>query len=713
MVSDSSFCQCLGLEWVRASISRCKSTELEVLVIDMRIPLPLAGETAEQYHQRLVTIGFVPESVSTGQSDIANNSSRLQALQDQLMQAVPDAATIGNIALREKLAILNPVWKTDVFSQTRTRCIDLGLLHVGRGRGGSVSRISPINQQSNESVIEQIIAPAEIPFKSAMDISVLWETSIASFKAGDIPSAIRAWETLADKGVSKAQYNLSLLYFNGQGVGQDGALALKWCQQAAQLGHSKAQYLLGQMYATGKGVDKDDSISQSWYQKSAEAGYADAQFAIGSMLRKSEDADSEQAFKWIKKAAEQGKAAAQLELARMYEGGWGGKNGAGEATQWMRKAAEQGNAEAEAQLGDAYLRGRNVVQDCVEGEKWLRKAVGHGDVESAFSLGWAFDPGNDESSHKKSYEESVKWYRLAANQGELNSFEFLEGIYRSDDLLPKNKAKATKWLLQAAEQGDVVAQYMIASKYEDGEDLSQDYAQAARWYEAAAEQYCSWAQLKMGNFYEEGIGVAQNYDDAAYWYERAVEQKTPKLGMMSAIQGNVRSEAAQSLMALNQKMGKPNIPELEEHSQTLSVVSVETDLEADAEDGDVASQIELADQYREVEGRDADHAKAAHWYRQAAVQGDQHALNCLGIAYLHGEGVPKNMIAGQALFELAILAGSESAAQNLHNSLGGGGKADGVRKLAEQMSKPGKFFEALDKFVAYREARRHPRKPKE
>lgn len=679
---------------------------------DMRIPLPLAGETAEQYNQRLVTIGFVPESVLTRESDIVNDSTRLQALQDQLMQAVPDAATIGNIALREKLASLDPVWKTDVFSETRARCIDLGLLRVGRGRGGSVSRTSPINQQPNGNVIEQIIAPAEMPSKAATDISDLWEKSIASFKAGDFPSAIRAWETLADKGVSKAQYNLSLLYFNGQGVGKDSALALKWCQQAAQLGHTKAQYLLGQMYANGNGVDKDDSIAHSWYQKSAEAGYVDAQFALGSMLRKSEDADSKQAFKWIQKAAEQGKAAAQLELARMYEGGWGGKKKAGEAIQWMQKAAEQGNAEAEGQLGNAFLRGGNVARDCVEGVKWLRKSVDHGDVMSAYFLGWAYDPGNDESTLEKSYEEAVKWYRLAANQGELNSFEFLEGIYKSDDLLPKNRAKATKWLLQAAELGDVVAQYMVAAKYEDGEDLSQDYVQAARWYEAAADQYCSWAQLKMGNFYEEGIGVAQNYDDAAYWYERAVEQKTPKLGMMSAIQGNVQSEAAQSLMALNLKLGKPNTPELEEHSQTLSVVTVETDLEADAEDGDAASQIELAEQYREGEGRDADLAKAAHWYRQAAVQGDQHALNCLGIAYLHGEGVPQNMIAGQALFELAILAGSESAAQNLHNSLSGGAKADGVRKLAEQMSKPGKFFEALDKFVAYREARRHPRKPK-
>lgn len=684
---------------------------------DKKIPLPLAGETAEQYHQRLVAINSVSESALKGQNDTANDATRLQALQDQLMHAVPDSATIGNITLREKLVALDPVWKTDVFTEIRTRCIDLGLLRVGRGRGGSVFRANPITQLPNEIVIEKIAAPAENSSEISTDISVLWEKSLASFKAGDFPSAIRAWETLADKGVSKAQYNLSLSYFNGKGVSKDGALALKWCQQAAQLGHTKAQYMLGQMYANGNGVDKDDSIALAWFQKSAEAGYSDAQFALGSMLRQSEDADSKQAFKWIQKAAEQGKAEAQLELARMYYGGWGVKKSASQAIQWMRKAAEQGNVAAEASLGDSYMNGRDVAQDCVEGEKWLRKAVDHGDFDSASVLGMAYDPSFEDSTLEKSYDEAIKWYRLAANRGELNSFEFLEGIYKSDDFLPKNKAKATKWLLQAAEAGDVVAQYMIAAKYEDGEDLSQDYVQAARWYKAAAEQYCPEAQLKMGNFYENGIGVEQNYGDAAYWYNLAIEQKTPKLGRDGDIQGNVRSAAARCLIDLNNKLGQSTPPELAQYASEYVVVTEyegnsESEIEANAEDGDVASQIELADQYATGEGRDADLAKAAYWYRQAAAQGDPNALNCLGVAYLYGEGVPYNMIAGQALFELAILAGSEHAAQNLHDSLRGSGKAKGVGELAARMSKPGKFLESLDKFVTDREARRKPRKTK-
>jgi TPR repeat protein len=98
--------------------------------------------------------------------------------------------------------------------------------------------------------------------------------------------------------------------------------------------------------------------------------------------------------------------------------------------------------------------------------------------------------------------------------------------------------------------------------------------------------------------------------------------------------------------------------------------------------------------------------------RVGAECGVSDCQNLLGILYLTGTGVPFNMIAGQALFELAAVSGNQDAAENLAMSLDGGAKAAGVEKLAKQMSKPGKFLEALDKFVAYRESKRKPRKSK-
>ena len=51
-----------------------------------------------------------------------------------------------------------------------------------------------------------------------------------------------------------AQYNLALIYKNGNGVAQDYAEAAKWHRLAAEQGHLKAANNLGSLYYAGDGV---------------------------------------------------------------------------------------------------------------------------------------------------------------------------------------------------------------------------------------------------------------------------------------------------------------------------------------------------------------------------------------------------------------------------------------------------------------------------
>jgi TPR repeat protein len=57
-----------------------------------------------------------------------------------------------------------------------------------------------------------------------------------------------------------------------------------------------------------------------------------------------------------------------------------------------------------------------------------------------------------------------------------------------------------------------------------------------------------------------------------------------------------------------------------------------------------------------------DHAKAAHWYRKAAEQGDAKAQFNLGVAYEYGEGVKKDLTAALHWFRLAAAQGDADAA---------------------------------------------------
>ena len=53
------------------------------------------------------------------------------------------------------------------------------------------------------------------------------------YESGDYATALREWRPLADEGNAAAQYNLSVLYFNGRGVPQDYVLAHMWSNLAA------------------------------------------------------------------------------------------------------------------------------------------------------------------------------------------------------------------------------------------------------------------------------------------------------------------------------------------------------------------------------------------------------------------------------------------------------------------------------------------------
>ena len=88
------------------------------------------------------------------------------------------------------------------------------------------------------------------------------------------------WTKAANQGHAGAQYNLGVMYEQGQGVAQNNVEAVRWYRKAADQGHAQAQFNLGCMYAEGQGVAQSDVEAVRWYRKAADQGYAQAQLAI-------------------------------------------------------------------------------------------------------------------------------------------------------------------------------------------------------------------------------------------------------------------------------------------------------------------------------------------------------------------------------------------------------------------------------------------------
>ena len=65
-------------------------------------------------------------------------------------------------------------------------------------------------------------------------------------------------------------------------------------------------------------------------------------------------------------------------------------------------------------MGNCYEKGWSVAQDYQEAVKWYRKAAEQGYAEAQYELGNCYEKG---WSVAQDYQEAVKWYRKAAEKG--------------------------------------------------------------------------------------------------------------------------------------------------------------------------------------------------------------------------------------------------------------------------------------------------------
>lgn len=128
--------------------------------------------------------------------------------------------------------------------------------------------------------------------------------------------------------------------------------ALKAFGNSAKNGNPEAQYQIGIMFLEGEGMKANPEDAAYWFRKAAQNGHAPSQFAIGECFMNGigVQQDSRMAAEWFWRAAEQGHPKASLYLARMYRDGIGMKKDIEKARKYYRRAAAAGIAEAEDEL---------------------------------------------------------------------------------------------------------------------------------------------------------------------------------------------------------------------------------------------------------------------------------------------------------------------------------------------------------------------------
>jgi TPR repeat protein len=171
--------------------------------------------------------------------------------------------------------------------------------------------------------------------------------------------------------------------------------------------------------------------------------------------------------------------------------------------------AEQGDAEAQVSLGHIYLDGlaEGVKSDSNKSVEWFRLAAEQGNLNAQHNLGWLLtDPDNE-------CEDDSKLFAAA------------------DCINGWNPEEGVKWFLLAAEQEVVGAYYLGVLNYE-GQIMTQNFDEAMRWFNHVVDGWdgephsgflVGWSQYYLGLMHHRGEGVAQDIDEAKKWYRLAAE----------------------------------------------------------------------------------------------------------------------------------------------------------------------------------------------
>lgn len=79
--------------------------------------------------------------------------------------------------------------------------------------------------------------------------------------------------SFAKQGNANAQFDLALLYLNGNGIQQDSRRAFKWFHRAARQNHVEAKFQMGLNFLKARGVKQNRFLAAYWFKLSSKNGH--------------------------------------------------------------------------------------------------------------------------------------------------------------------------------------------------------------------------------------------------------------------------------------------------------------------------------------------------------------------------------------------------------------------------------------------------------
>lgn len=304
-----------------------------------------------------------------------------------------------------------------------------------------------------------------------------------------------------------------------------------------------------------------------------------------------------------------------------------------------REAAGRGDAAAQYQMALVHFHGDGVKQDHGESMRWARMAAEQGVPGAMNLIGNMYKDG---LGVPKDAALGVDWHRRAADNFDQHGLRNLGNDYLNGTAaVAADPAKAFAYLRQSAEMQNVDAQAQIAGMYMEGEGVGADDTQAMFWANRASRRGNTEGQRRMAALYRDGRGVPKDLARAA------------RLVRAAADAGNAAAMVDLGFQ-LDRGDGVAKDPRL-----------AFAWFEKSAKTGHAIGELMTGRRYRDGAGVDADPAKAVLWLEKSASDGYPMAYNHLAEMFLDGLGAPKDEARGLAYLLKGAEAGDKHSQQDL------------------------------------------------
>ena len=490
----------------------------------------------------------------------------------------------------------------------------------------------------------------------------------------DFETAARWYRHAMELGSLDATHNLGLAYTEGRGVARDPVEAVRLFRLAAEAGHSGAQNSLGLQYELGEGVAADPAEAVRWYRLSAENGERAAMNNLGMRYHEGVGVpqDYAEAQRILLEAAELGSHAAHNNLGLMYFNGYGVALDHAEAKRWFERAIELGSFNALNNLGLVYGADQGVPVDYGKALALFQRSYEQGNTDGLMNIASAYLNGHGVEADPK---KAAALFREVSLSGKPAAMRTLGHLYLDGRGVEKDLQEAHRLLLAAAAGEDPQAMVLLGGMAELGEAGAVDLQAAAEWFRRAAELDDPDGLYNLGRFAEHGIGRAPSLEEAARWYRLAVAQDHPLaltgLGLMK-LEGRLAGDDGSEGLALIRRAAQSGLTEaqgllaslyLDGKLVTRDREQVRVWLEQAAQAGDLDAQFHFGVIHQESQPPNM--TEALRWFRAAAEKLHPPALNAIGAVFGNGHGVAVDHAKAARYYKAAAALGESTAQLNL------------------------------------------------